>query len=161
MPDTIEHAKWCGLAWLNDGSGFYYTRYPARGEPDFNEAQPDSYFPRVFFHRLGDAPRNDVRVWQSERGSDVPSPSVSDDDRYLVVVNHRGFTASDVRMLDRGASAGTRVDRARREARFSDVIVGHDKLTSGSVHRGKLYLLTNEGAERSRIVAVAPERAAT
>ena len=160
LPDTIEHAKWCGLAWLNDGKGFYYTRYPARGEPDFDEARQDSYFPRVFFHRLGDDPAHDVRVWQSERGADVPSPALSDDDRYLVVVNHRGFTASDVRLLDRGAARRSRVLAPDATHRFVDVIVGHDKLTSGSVHRGKLYLLTNEGAERSRIVAVAPDRAA-
>jgi prolyl oligopeptidase len=160
LPDTIEHTKWCGLTWLSDGSGFYYTRYPARGEPNFDEAQPDTYYPRIFFHRLGDAPLHDVRVWQSERGADVPNAYLSDDDRYLTVVNYRGFTASDVRIFDRGKNPRVRLAAPDAKHAFSDVIVGHDKLTSGSVHRGRLYLLTNEGAERSRIVSVAPEHAA-
>ena len=32
LPDRIPHTRAADVAWLPDGSGFYYTRYPASGE---------------------------------------------------------------------------------------------------------------------------------
>ena len=159
LPDAIAHAKWTNLSWLNDGTGFYYTRYPATGEPDFDTAQPDSYFPRVFFHRLGDDPLRDRLVFQSERGNDMTDPIIGDDDRHLVLVNHRGFTASDVYLVDRGADADSRVTAPDATHPLRGLVVGLDKQTSGAVHDGQLYLLTNDGAPRRRIVMAAPDLA--
>jgi len=39
LTDLIPHTRAADLAWLPDGSGFYYTRYPAGGEvPEGEEA---------------------------------------------------------------------------------------------------------------------------
>jgi prolyl oligopeptidase len=158
LPDRIAHAKWSAVAWLPDGSGFYYSRYPRAGEPGHDPAQEDTYFPRIFFHRVGDPPERDPLVWQSERGSDVPSAVLSDDGRYLLITNHRGFTASDVYLLDRGAAPAARVAAPDARHRVRDVITGQDKRTYGAVHRGRLYLVTDIGAPRRRLVVVAPEQ---
>ena len=32
LPDTIERTRAASIAWLHDNSGFYYTRYPKKGE---------------------------------------------------------------------------------------------------------------------------------
>ncbi|HKZ72914.1 MAG TPA: hypothetical protein VJ011_02550, partial [Steroidobacteraceae bacterium] len=32
LPDTIVHTKFWGLSWARDGSGVYYSRYPARAD---------------------------------------------------------------------------------------------------------------------------------
>jgi prolyl oligopeptidase len=159
LPDRIAHAKWSSVSWLPDGSGFYYSRYPRPGEPGHDPAQEDSYFPRIFFHRLGTASDSDPLVWQSARGSDVPSSTLSDDGRYLLITNHRAFTASDVYLLDRGAAPANRVAAPNDRHRMREVITGQDKRTYGSVHRGRLYLVTDIGAPRRRIVVVTPQQA--
>jgi hypothetical protein len=32
LPDSIERTRAVSLAWMLDNSGFYYTRYPKKGE---------------------------------------------------------------------------------------------------------------------------------
>ena len=147
--EAIEHCKWSLLSWLPDNSGFYYTRYPREGEPHFDPNHPDAYFPRVFFHQLGEPPERDRLVYGAEEPNDFPSPSVSDDGRYLVLNVMRGWSRSDVLLLDRQAPASEPVP----------VSVGCDCLISGAVRHGRLYLLSNEDHPRYRLLAVAPEQA--
>jgi prolyl oligopeptidase len=149
--ERIEHCKWTTVSWLPDESGFYYTRYPREGEEGFRPDQPDSYFPRVFLHRLGTDPATDLRVYGAAEPDDFPWPSVSDDGRWLVVNVMRGWSRSDVYLLDREAPGGELVT----------VQEGCDCLVSGSVRRGRLWLLTNEGHPRYRVLSVAPEEAAS
>jgi len=44
------------VAWAADGSGFYYTRYPRRGERSDKDL---NFYQQVFFHRLGTSPETD------------------------------------------------------------------------------------------------------
>ena len=76
----------CSLTWLPDGSGFYYTRYPAhlkKGE--------ENYHRHVFFHKLGDEQSKDALVYErkdeKEWGFDG---EVTEDGRYLVITIWRG-----------------------------------------------------------------------
>jgi prolyl oligopeptidase len=150
LPDTIEHAKWSSIDWLNDASGFYYTRYPKAGEADWNEQQPDSYFPRVFVHRLGADPATDPRIFSGDKAVDFPSTSLDETDRYVVINNHRTWTASDVWLWDRGTG--------KQRALFPDaktlapIVRDRDNVTYGQVHRGQLYLVTNIDAPKKRVV---------
>ena len=34
LPDVIERTRAASIAWLHDNSGFYYTRYPKKGDVD-------------------------------------------------------------------------------------------------------------------------------
>ncbi|MCB9604087.1 MAG: prolyl oligopeptidase family serine peptidase [Polyangiales bacterium] len=153
-PLRIARTKWCNLAWLPDGSGFYYTRYPKPGEEGFDAENEDAYFPRVFFHALGGDGQDDPRVFGANEGTDFPIPTVSDDGRWLVVNVFRGWSASDVHLLDRHA----------QNASFVPVIAGEEALTTGVVSDGGLYLMTNLDAPKYRIarvpVAQAADRAA-
>lgn len=160
IADRIDHAKWSSLSWLNDASGFYYSRYPRPGEPNYDATEEDTYFPRVFFHRLGSDPAGDVRVFGSDTKTDFPYVAVGDEDRWVVVGNFRGWTASDVYLLDRGARADARVAAPDASHALVPVVTGEDKLTTATVHRGALYLLTNIDAPKKRVVRVAPARAA-
>ena len=152
LTDSITHAKWSSVAWLSDDSGFYYTRYPAEGEPQYNAAEPDSYYPLVAFHRIGSDPKSDVVLWRSVNPTDWPFAALSEDDRYLVLHNQRGWTAIDVQLFDRGADARARLIGPDASHPLIPVVMGLEKQTSGVVHHGQLYLLTNIGADRKRIV---------
>jgi prolyl oligopeptidase len=159
LPDRIEHTKWCSLSWLHEETGFYYTRYPRPSEPDYDAGDPDKYHIGVFFHRLGDDAGSDLPVYRGPQKTDSPLPSVSDDDRWLVIANFRGWSASDVYLMERGKDPAGRATAPDPAHPLLSVVEGEGETSSGLVHRGTLYLFTNLGAPRGRIVAVEPERA--
>src|SRR5271165_6843874 len=58
LPDTIERTRAASIAWLPDNSGFYYTRYPKKGDvPDGQEMDNR----HVFYHELGTDPETDTK----------------------------------------------------------------------------------------------------
>ena len=158
LDDTIAHAKWSAIAWLNDDHGFYYRRYPKPGEPHWNDKEPDSYHAQLFVHVLGTDPNNDPLVFNSDRPVDFPSASVGEHDRYVAISNTRTWTASDVYLWDRGATKPARAAAPKPE-QLVKVIEGADNLTHGDVMRGVLYLVTNLGAPKQRVVSVPVARA--
>ena len=58
LPDVIERTRAASIAWLLDNSGFYYTRYPKKGDvPDGQEM----YNRHVFYHELAEPIRRPIR----------------------------------------------------------------------------------------------------
>ena len=149
LPDRIARTKWSSVAWLHDETGFYYSRYPNEGEPGYDAEHPDNYFPRIYFHALGSDPATDPLVFGSETGTDFPVPSVSTDDRHLVINVFRGWSASDVFLHDR--RHGPAPDEAH-PARA--IVTGRDNVTHAFAHDGRLYLHTNIDAPRYRFASV-------
>ncbi len=160
LDEAIEHTKWSSVTWLHSEDGFYYRRYPREGEPDYDAEHEDVYHMRLFFHPLGADADDDPLVFSPERNTDFPGASISDDDRWLVINNFRGWSASDVYLFDRGRSRRRRRIAPDEAHPLTDVVVGRDHLYSASMHRGRLYVSHNDGAPRYRIEAVAPEHAA-
>lgn len=150
LAERIEHTKWTGLSWLADETGFYYTRYPREGEPDWDPANVDSYFAHLFFHALGSDPGQDPLVYRLAERTDFVAPDVSPDDRWVVLNVFHGWSQSDVLLLDRTVPDAAPVP----------VDAGGDHLVSGAVHGGRLYLGTNEDHPRFRIVAAPLDRPA-
>ncbi|HEY8432051.1 MAG TPA: prolyl oligopeptidase family serine peptidase [Sandaracinaceae bacterium] len=159
LDDVIDHAKWSAVTWLHSEDGFYYRRYPRPGEPDYDAEHEDTYHMRLFFHRLGTDPAEDTLVFSPPEGTDFPAAAISEDDRWLVVNNFRGWSQSDVYLFDRGRSRRERLIAPTPERPWVEVVRGQDHLYSGEVHRGRLYVTTNEGAPRYRVAVVAPEHA--
>ncbi len=82
LPDHIKWVKFSGMAWK--GNGFYYSRYdaPAAGSELSNKNENQ----KVFYHRLGDDPANDVLVWSDpEHPLRTFGASVTDDERFLII----------------------------------------------------------------------------
>ncbi|MEM1418062.1 MAG: prolyl oligopeptidase family serine peptidase [Myxococcota bacterium] len=137
----IPRTKWCRLDWLPDESGFYYTRYPAPGEPDYDAEEEDGYFPRVFFHALGSDPAADPKVFGAEDGADFPSAHVSSDGRWVTINVLKGWSRSEVFLLSRASGPAP-----SEAAPLRPVVRGADAVSIGFVHGDHLYLHTNEGA---------------
>ena len=90
------------IAWVKDGSGFYYTRFP---EPGTVPAGDEHYFNRVYYHRLGDPQERDTLIFEkpAERET-VFGVEISDDDRWVVITAFQGSSdKSEIYLLDRDA----------------------------------------------------------
>ena len=146
LPDRIPRTRSADLAWLPDGSGFYYTRYPAEGEVPEGE---EHYHRSVFFHRLGTDSARDPLIFRPAEKEHWPGVGLSPDGRWLVIGVARTFDQTDLYLQD-------------LVARTPPVPVAKDVPATfdGEVVRGRLYLRTNLDAPTYRLYLVDPERPA-
>jgi prolyl oligopeptidase len=138
LPDTIERTRACSIAWTLDNSGFYYTRYPKKGDvPDGQEV----YNRHVFYHELGADPATDPLIFGEGRDpEDWPGVSLDNDGRLLLITVEQGWTKSELFLMDlKARTPPTRIT------------TGKNFLYSGTVYNGRLYITTNEDAPRYRV----------
>jgi len=103
LEDVIPHTRHATVAWLPDGTAFYYTRYPAPGEVPAGE---EKYGSKVFFHKLGAKPTDDALVFGNGRDkTDTPQVQLSPDGRWLLVSVHRGWDKTELFLADRKTPA--------------------------------------------------------
>ncbi len=138
LPDTIERTRAASIAWSLDSSGFYYTRYPKKGEvPEGQER----YNRHVFYHLLGTDPATDPLIFGEGRDpEDWPSVNLDNDGRMLLITVGQGWTKSELFLMD--LKKGTPPTR---------ITTGKDFLYSGEIYNGRLYIVTNEDAPRYRV----------
>jgi prolyl oligopeptidase len=155
LPDTevITRARYASIAWLPDGSGFYYSRYPAPGTVPAGE---EHYHRAIHEHRLGRDPDEDPRIFGGGRAlADMPYVDISPGGRWLVAMVHMGWSRRELHVLDRWAGP---------EARFRPIAVPDGEGFYDACVRDDSFLVrTNEGAPSYRLFRVDPahpERAA-
>jgi prolyl oligopeptidase len=149
LADNIERTRAASIAWRLDNSGFYYTRYPKKGE--VAEGQ-EMYNRHVFYHALGSDPSKDPLIFgEGLKPDQWPNLNLSEDGRWLLITVSEGWSKSELYLAD--AKAGTPA------ARITD---GKEALYAGDFLNGKIYITTNEDAPRYRVMvadASRPERA--
>ncbi len=137
LPDSIERTRAASLAWKRDNSGFFYTRYPQKG--DVPEGQ-DVYNRRVFYHTLGADSVQDTLIFGAGRDPESwPNVSLSEDDRWLLIDEGHGFTKTEMFLKDLTSKDPP-----------VEITVGKDFLYGADFYQGKLYITTNEDAPRYR-----------
>ncbi|MFZ0479313.1 MAG: prolyl oligopeptidase family serine peptidase [Terriglobales bacterium] len=138
LPDTIENTSAASLAWKRDNSGFYYTRYPRKGDVPEGE---EVYHRHVFYHALGADPAKDPLIFGAGRKpEDWPNISLSHDDRWLLIDVEEGWTKADMYLVD-CQSAKPPVE----------ITTGKNFLYGADIFEGKLYITTNEDAPHYRV----------
>src|ERR1022692_380035 len=138
LPDTIERTRAASIAWKPDDSGFYYTRYPKKG--DVAEGQ-EMYNRHVFYHLLGTDPATDEPIFGEGRDpEDWPGMSLDNDGRLLLITVSQGWTKTELFLMD-----------LRKGTPPTRITTGKNFLYSASVYNGRLYIVTNEDAPRYRM----------
>jgi prolyl oligopeptidase len=89
LSDRVEWAKFTSIAWKPDGSGFFYSRYPA---PEAGaKFQSLNLNQQVFFHAIGTAQSADRLIHATpDRARLSHSAQVTDDGRWLVITSQQG-----------------------------------------------------------------------
>jgi len=139
LPDTIERTRAASVAWKLDNSGFYYTRYPKKGDVP---AGQEMYNRHVFYHELSNDPENDDQpvFGQGRDAEDWPSVSLSNDGHWLLITVQQGWTKTELFLMN--VKAGKPPTR---------ITTGKDFLYNGEVYNDKLFITTNEDAPRYRV----------
>ncbi|MBA4801868.1 MAG: S9 family peptidase [Euryhalocaulis sp.] len=147
MSDTVEWIKFSGLDWAPDGSGFYYSRYPAPEEGA--KFQNLNYDHKVYFHELGDGQADDTLIYDRPEEPDVSlSAEISDDGEWIVVTASKGTDEAYEIMIRRVGQP---------DAEFFKLFGGFkDEFALIGSANNRLYFRTNRGAPRGKIIAVVP-----
>jgi prolyl oligopeptidase len=142
--DELKWLKYSGyVSWAKDGSGFYYSRYPApAAKATFQNATLNH---KVYFHKLGTKQAADRLVYATPANAKLSHyAQVSDDGRWLVISTSLAGDENDVHVVD------LKKPRAKPIAMFTGLknqwnYVGNE----GS----RFFFSTDEGAPLKRVVA--------
>ena len=154
LEDLVQWVKFSSIAWMPDGSGFFYGRYaePQEGQEltGTNENQ------RMFFHRIGDPQSKDQLILERP---DHPkwgfSPAVTDDGQYLIIQNWKGSEPKSQIFIK---------DLQQPDSKVEPLITGFDAEYEWIASDGEtLFFMTDHEAPKRRLIAVSakqPERSA-
>jgi prolyl oligopeptidase len=151
LADTLTRTKFFGVSWARDGSGVYYSKYPARpGAPNDSKGD-DAGRPDVYFHKLGDKQEQDQLVYAvKDHPTRTPQATVTEDGRYLIVSLFDGYIANGVDVLDlKTPNAKPRTLFGKWDALYNFIGAKGDEL----------YFHTTNNAQRGRVIAVNAKRA--
>ncbi|MGM0607919.1 MAG: prolyl oligopeptidase family serine peptidase [Candidatus Muiribacteriota bacterium] len=86
--ETIEYCRFTGIAWEDDSSGFYYTRYPGGLNISDEEKTKNC---AVYFHKLNSAVNQDILFFKVDNDPDLSFyPVFSYDKKFLILHAGRG-----------------------------------------------------------------------
>ena len=140
-PDELRFTKFWGVSWARDGSGVYYSRYPALA----NGHGDDTGRPAVYFHQLGTPQDRDRLVYEvTDHPTHVPTAHVTEDGRYLIVTLFEGYEKNGVDVID-----------LREGGKPHPVFADWEALYTFIGSRGhELYFRTTYRAPLGRVIAV-------
>lgn len=148
-PDDLRWIKFSGAAWLPDGSGFYYSRYP---EPTSEMKLEDAnYFQQLRFHKLGEDQSADALIYKRDDQKEWGfQPRVTEDGRYLIISVWKGtHPENNVFYIDLKQEGD--VIELHKDFEAAWHFVGND----GSL----MWFRTDSDAPKERLVAVDVENA--
>jgi len=138
LPDSIERTRAASLAWKHDNSGFFYTRYPKKGDVP---AGQEVYYRHVFSHALGTDPAQDPLIFGEGRDPEWwPNVTLSDDGHWLLIDEEQGWTKTQLFLQDLTTKNPP-----------VEITVGKDFLYTADFFEGKLYITSNEDAPHYRV----------
>jgi prolyl oligopeptidase len=140
LPDEIAGARGSSVRWLPAETGFYYTQTRAD-----DAASASSRGPAVCFHRLGSEPATDTHVEAPLEPSDYPFIELSPSGRWLVLTVFIGFSHTVLYQADLDAEIPT----------FCRLTTAAN-LHLPTVRDDVVFVLTDDGAERFRLMAFDP-----
>src|SRR5215470_15674212 len=131
LPEKIWRTRAASVAWLPDGSGFYYTRYPRPGDVP---AGQEMYNRHVFFHKLGssdnaDGLKDPLIFGEGLEPTHWPNVFISNDGKWLLVQAAEGWVKSELYLKHVSEPGG----------KFVPITSGKNFLYNADVFDGHLY----------------------
>jgi prolyl oligopeptidase len=154
LPDVIKWVKFSGIAWSEDGKGFFYGRYP---EPRAGKALEDAVRDKkIYYHALGTAQSADRLIYERPGEPMLFIDADTDETgRYLFISTNKGTSnKNELFVKDLGDPLAPKLDAPVR-ALYPGHTAAYEAL---GVVSGTLYLLTDRGAPNKKVVSVPIDR---
>ncbi len=145
LDDHLRWIKFSGVSWLNDGTGFFYSRYdePKPGQ----ELTAANYYQKLYFHKIGTPQSEDVLIYERPDEKEWGfSGEVTEDGHYLIISVWRGTERKNQLFYK---------DLRIQDAPVVELIAGFDAAYGFLGNDdGVFYLVTDLDAPLRRVVAV-------
>jgi len=154
LPDVIRWVKFSGLAWTEDGKGFFYGRYP---EPRAGKALEDAVRDKkIYYHALGTEQSADRVIYERPEEPMLFIDADTDETgRYVFFFTNKGTSnRNELFVKDLGNPLAPKLDAPVRVL-YPGHTAAYDPL---GVVNGTLYLLTDRDAPNKKVVAVPVDR---
>jgi prolyl oligopeptidase len=146
LTDTLRPNRQGGVSWLNDNSGFFYSRFPDATEGA--ELKNQNFFQKMYFHKLGAPQSDDVVVYERPDNKEYfVGGGVSEAGNWLVISVGKGTERMNMvsfKSLAKGNDAG--IVPLVTDLKNSYSFIAND----GPV----FYFRTDKDAPRSKVVRV-------
>ncbi|MFL6800789.1 MAG: S9 family peptidase, partial [Sphingomicrobium sp.] len=145
LADEVKWVKFSNLSWAKDGSGFYYSRFPA--PKSSGTYQSLNQHQNIYFHKLGTRQALDRLLFATPRRPDLNNVAeVSDDGRWLIVSSSSGTDSRYEISL---------VDLKNPKAKPRVLIPGFDNNWGYIGNRAStFYFVTDKDAPRQKVVSL-------
>ncbi|MGH9195041.1 MAG: prolyl oligopeptidase family serine peptidase, partial [Acidimicrobiia bacterium] len=144
-PDLVKWSKFSGAAWMNDGSGFYYSRFDAPKEGESLKGLNKNQ--KVYFHALGKTQDQDRLVYERPDKPDWGfGADVTDDGRFLIIYQSEGTEPKNRLFIQDVKQPGGRIAPFLDQFDAEYEVVGNDG--------ERFYIQTDKDAPRGRLVAI-------
>lgn len=150
LPDVVHWVKYSGIAWTNDGKGFFYTRFPA--QPKGRVLTAAAVNGKIYYHEVGTPDSRDRLIYERPELPDwYEGAYVTDDGRYLfITLNHGTDPENLLYYADLGDPMHPKVGAPVRPVNTSDdaeyVVIGNIGST--------VFIQTTKGAPNRRIISM-------
>jgi prolyl oligopeptidase len=161
LDEVLRFTKFTSVSWARDGSGFYYSRYPARADGSGDDQRQAS----IWYHRIGSAQAADRFVYAiTDHPTRDPYGEVSEDGRWLIVTQSEGTLTSGLVALSlEDPQAPARPLATDRDGLYTYIGARGDTLyftTTAGAPNGRVLALDIAHPERARWRTVVPEAGA-
>ena len=144
LDDQVQWVRFTAIAWTADGSGFFYSRYPAPRDGAAVQASLANH--SVHFHAIGTQQSDDRLLYATPARPDLLHfPDVTSSGRHAVIYSTPGTQTNSLTVVDLSSDSW--------EAREVVADFDNEWMVIGDVD-SKLYLLTSQEAERRKIVTI-------
>ncbi len=83
LSEEIPGCRFGNVEWTSDSKAFYYPRFK---DPKTVKKGHENFFPKIYYHKLGDDYKNDKVIHEDpKRAENIFGIGLSEDDRYLVI----------------------------------------------------------------------------
>ncbi|MDA0680472.1 MAG: prolyl oligopeptidase family serine peptidase [Proteobacteria bacterium] len=149
LGDHLEWLKFTNLSWAADGSGFYYSRYPATSDEEKFQSLNTNM--TIYFHALGTSQDKDVVIYETPDHPEWgPRAEVTDDGEHLVITISVGTD-------DRYSIVHQDLTDPKSEPKILIEGFDYDYALIGNIG-DDLYFRTNNAAPKNRIIVIDPTR---
>lgn len=140
LNDKLLNMRHSGVAWYKNG--FFYSRYDE--DADYQKQDKNQ---KVYYHKLGDAPEDDVMIYEDpEHPLRFNGASVSDDERYIFIYCSEGTHGRQIiyKSLEDD------------QAEFQTLFAGfeYNGYLTDAYEPDVFYLFTNKNAKNYRLLKV-------
>lgn len=145
LPDTLRPNRQGGVSWLNDNSGFFYSRYPDAEKG--SELKGSNFFQKLYFHKLGTPQSEDLVVYERPDNKEYfIGGGVSEDGKWLIISVGKGTERMNMVYFKDLTKPDSAIQPLITDLKNSYGFIGND----GHV----FYFRTDRGAPLGQIVSV-------